>query len=34
MGVEAVRAESVEDFRTHLGAFLKERGPKLIEAAV
>ena len=34
MGVDAVRAETVEDFRKHLCAALKERGPKLIEAVV
>ena len=34
MGVDAVRAETAEDFRKHLCAALKERGPKLIEAVV
>ena len=34
MGVDAVRAETVEDFRKELCAALKERGPKLIEAVV
>jgi acetolactate synthase-1/2/3 large subunit len=34
MGVDGVRAETVEDFRKHLCASLKERGPKLIEAVI
>jgi acetolactate synthase I/II/III large subunit len=34
MGVEAVRAETVEDFRMHLCAGLRERGPRLIEALI
>jgi acetolactate synthase-1/2/3 large subunit len=34
MGVDATRAETVEDFRKQLCAALKERGPKLIEAVV
>jgi acetolactate synthase-1/2/3 large subunit len=34
MGVDGVRAETVEEFRTQLCASLKERGPKLIEAVV
>ncbi len=34
MGVDGVLAETVEDFRKHLCASLKERGPKLIEAVI
>jgi acetolactate synthase-1/2/3 large subunit len=34
MGVEAVRVETVEDFRTHLCVGLRERGPRLIEALI
>lgn len=34
MGVDAARAESVEEFRSELRASLKERGPKLIEAVI
>jgi acetolactate synthase-1/2/3 large subunit len=32
MGVDAVRAETIEAFRSQLCASLKERGPRLIEA--
>jgi acetolactate synthase-1/2/3 large subunit len=34
MGVDAARAETVEDFQKQLRAALKECGPKLIEAVI
>jgi acetolactate synthase-1/2/3 large subunit len=34
MGVQAARASNLEEFNKLLAAFLKERGPNLIEAVI